>query len=297
MNLEQLHIIYSPKESLRFRFGKFKLPFGIVSAEDEPTDYFTTRRAPGMSQIIPTNWYETGIQVCGTLGTKERFSYALSFVNGLDATEFSSANWVMRGSQGKFETVNANNMALALRLDYELKEEWVIGASGYVGNSADNRPKPDMTEDAYVSIVDGHLMIEEGPWTIRAMGLFGHLQNSDLVSEANRNLSNNLNVKRTPVGSAALSYYGQVAYDIGTLTNLKDRLDLFGRYEFYDSMYRTVEGTISDTPRWERTAYTAGLNYKPIDQIVFKAQYTHRQLGISENNIENTFSAGIGFEF
>jgi hypothetical protein len=295
--LEQLHIVYSPKTNLHFRFGKFKLPFGITSVEDEPTDYFTTLRSPAMAALIPTNWYETGLQVFGTLGEEQKLSYALSLVNGLDATEFSSANWIMRGAQGKFETVNAENFALALRLDYELKEEWMVGFSGYIGNSSDNRPKPDLNADAYVSIIDGHLMIEEGPFTFRAMGLYGHLQNSDLVSQANRNLSNNLNVKRTPVASAALSYYGELAYDVSQLLDIPDRLDLFGRYEFYDSMYRVEKGAISDNPRWERTAYTAGFNYKPIDQIVFKAQYTHRVLGISDNNIENTFSAGIGFEF
>jgi len=295
--LEQLHIVYSPSSRLNFRFGKFKLPFGIVSVEDEPTEYFTTTRSPSMSALIPTNWYEIGLQVFGHLGKDERFSYAVSLVNGLDATEFSSANWVMRGHQGKFETINAENMALALRLDYELREEWTVGLSGYFGNSSDNRPKPDLEADAYVSIIDGHLMIEEGPITFRAMGLYGHLQNSDLVSQANRNLSNNLNVKRTPVGSDALAYYGEIAYDLSKPIGIQDRLDVFGRYEFYDSMYKTVAGVISNNPRWERTAYTAGVNYKPIEEIVFKAQYTHRVLGISEDNIENTFSAGVGFEF
>ncbi|MGD8746933.1 MAG: hypothetical protein PVI44_00575 [Balneolaceae bacterium] len=297
VNVEQLHIVYSPKTSLNFRFGKFKIPFGIVSVEDEPTEYFTTLKSPAMAEIIPTNWYETGLQVFGKIGTEQQFSYSLSLVNGLDATEFSSANWVMRGMQGKFETINAENMALALRLDYELKEDWEIGLSGYLGNSADNRPKPDMDADAYVSIIDGHLNIEEGPITFRAMGLYGHLQNADLVSDANRNLSNNLNVKRTPVGSAALSYYGELAYDTSQLLGIPDRLDVFGRYEFYDSMFQVVKGIISDNPRWERRAITGGLNYKPIDEIVFKAQYTHRWLGLSNNNIENTFSAGIGFEF
>lgn len=295
--LEQLHIIYSPKPGLNFRIGKFKLPFGIVSVEDEPTEYFTTLKSPAMAEIIPTNWYETGVQVFGVLGENQKFSYALSLVNGLDATEFSSANWVMRGKQGKFESVNAENMAVALRLDYELKDEWIVGLSGYFGNSADNRPKPDMDGDAYVSIIDGHLMVEEGPFTFRALGLYGHLQNSDKVSQANRNLSNNLNVKRTPVGSVALSYYGELAYNTSALLKIPERLDLFVRYEFYDSMYRVVEGLINDNPRWERRAYTAGINYKPIDEIVFKVQYMHRLLGISEDNIENTFSAGIGFEF
>lgn len=297
VNVEQLHIVYSPMNSLNFRIGKFKIPFGIVSVEDEPTEYFTTLKSPALSEIIPTNWYETGLQVFGQLGHDRKLSYALSLVNGLNSTEFSSANWVQRGMQGRFETVNAENMALALRLDYELKEEWSVGVSGYVGNSTDNRPKPDLNADAYVTIIDGHIAIEEGPVTFRAMGLYGHLQNADLVSQANNNVSTKLNVKGDPVGSVALSYYGELAYDTSHLLHIPDRLDVFARYEFYDSMYKVVENVISDNPRWERRAYTGGLNYKPIEEIVFKAQYTHRLLGISENNIENTFSVGVGFEF
>lgn len=297
VKLEQLNISYTPLKSFNLSIGKLKVPFGIVPEHDEPVDYFTTRESPGMSAIIPTNWYATGLQAFGTLGDDDQWSYAVSFINGLNSTQFSSANWVMRGRQGRFEMINAENMALALRLDYHLGDESYAGISAYGGNSSGNRPKPDLNKDAYVSIVDGHINIVQGPVTFRAVGLYGHLQNSYYVTQANKNISNNLNVKRTPVASAAISYYGQLAYNAGTLLGIEDRLDIFGRYAFYDSMYRVAKGAVNDDPRWERTAYTAGINYKPIDEIVFKTQYTHRVLGIPSANIENTFSLGMGFEF
>lgn len=129
------------------------------------------------------------------------------------------------------------------------------------------------------------------------MIIHGHLQNADVITQANRNLSNNLNVKRTPVATQALAYYVEAGYNMLSLLDVdKQRLDLFFRYSYYDTMHR-VEESIFDNPRWERTAYTGGLNWHLIDQIVFKAEFSHRVLGTSRDNVENTFSTGLGFEF
>ena len=293
--LEQLYISYKHSDALNFKLGKFKLPIGIGALHDEPNEYFTTTRSPAEAEIIPVNWYEIGAQVFGTLGA---IDYAFSVVNGLDATGFSSANWIVRGKQGRFETNNAENFAYTLRLDYNVSEHLQIGTSGYIGNSADNRPKPDLNIDAYVSIVEGHFILNNGPLRANLFGLFGNLQNSDLVSAANRNLSNNLNVKRTPVAKQALSWYAEAGYDISTFTEAIDLpLFVFGRYEFYDSMFDVVEGAVNDNARWERNAVTGGLNLFLHENVVLKTQYTHRWLGFSENNIENTFSTGLGFQF
>ena len=295
--LEQLHVDFALSERFGVRVGRVKLPFGIGSYNDEPTEYFTTLHSPAEAALVPTNWYEVGVQAYGRLGD---IGYAASLVNGLDATGFSSANWVVRGHQKRFETINADAPALALRLDWfysDATPDSRVGASFYVGDSAPNRPKPDLDASAVVAVGDVHATWERGPLKVRALALYGHLGNADLVSQANRNLSNALNVKRTPVGSAALAYYAEAGYDVlSLLAETEQRLDVFARYAFYDSMYE-VTGEVFDNPRWERTAITGGLNWFPLDEVVLKAQYTHRRLGLDEANIENTFTAGIGFEF
>ena len=144
VTLEQLHLIYEPYRELNFRIGKFKLPIGIASGKDEPTEYFTTTRAEAEAEVIPTNWYEMGVQVFGTFGKDDELSYAFSIVNGLDATGFSSANWVQTGYQGAFEMNNAENFAYTLNLLYRFTDNFEIGTTGYIGNTTDNRPKPDM---------------------------------------------------------------------------------------------------------------------------------------------------------
>ena len=98
----------------------------------------------------------------------------------------------MRGHQKRFETTNAENLALALRLDwfYLPDGDSRIGVSFYIGDSADNRPKPDFDVSAVVTVIDGHATYERGPLHARALVLYGHLQNAEAVTEANRNLSN-----------------------------------------------------------------------------------------------------------
>lgn len=294
--LEQMYVNFSTSDRFGIRIGRFKIPFGIASYNDEPVEYFTTTRSPAEVAVIPTNWYEVGIQAYGHLGP---LGYSASIVNGLDATGFSSASWIVRGNQKRFEHIFAENFAVALRLDwfYLSGNGSRIGLSFYRGDSAENRPKPDHVQEAVVTVLDGHATYERGPIRARALILHGHLQNADLVTQANRNLSNNLNVKRTPVATRALAYYVEGGYNILSLIGVKtQRLDVFLRYAFYDTMFR-VEEKIFDNPRWERTSYTGGVNWHIIDQIVLKAEFSHRVLGTSRENVENTFSTGLGFEF
>ncbi len=294
--LEQLHVDFTLSRRLGIRVGRVKLPFGIASYADEPAEYYTTVRSPAERAIIPVNWYEVGIQAYARLSSIEAM---VSVVNGLDATGFSSASWVARGNQKRFETVNAENFAVAARLDwfYLQNTDSRFGISFYVGDSADNRPKPDLKTGAVVAIADAHWALHRGPLHARALVLYGHLGNAEAVTKANRSLSNNLNVKRTPVASSALAYYVEAGYDVLRFSGDGERrLFAFGRFECYDSMHRTTGG-VFDNPRWERTAYTAGLNWHVLEHVVFKATYAHRKLGVKTSNVENTFSTGLGFAF
>jgi hypothetical protein len=123
------------------------------------------------------------------------------------------------------------------------------------------------------------------------------LENADLVSAANRNLSNNLNVKRTPVGSEAWGVSCEAGYDLrSALSVLPESLILYGRFDAYDTM-SDVEGTVFDNPRWSRMVISAGLNQYFGANVVWKSEVSRRELDLPSANIENTFSTGLGFEF
>lgn len=297
--LEEFNVEYAWSKKISMQVGRIKVPFGLINYRDEPTEYFTNHLAEGEATMLPTGWSEYGLKF---LGKYKLISFELSLTNGLDCSAFSSANFVKRGHQLRFESVVAEDLAVTGRFDLNFGHEKFIGVSGYFGNTTHNRPKPDLKADAYLALVDFHALYELEPFEFSASVIYGQLQNSDLVSEANRNLSNNLNVKRTPVGHAALAYTAELAielWDLAPLFNLphpNGELNIFGRYDFYDTMYE-VEGLISDNPRWERKTITAGINYMPNPYLVFKTQYSQRKISVTENNIENTFSLGFGFYF
>ena len=297
--LEQLYIQFAIKPWLKIRAGKMEMDFGNTSKFHVPTEYFTGYRSSMEVALFPDGWSEIGIQVLGNFGKNKNWAYRAYFVNSLASSGFSSANWIARGYQRRFEMANAESFAGLLRLDYKFKNKGWLGFSTYVGETNRNRPKPDMKGiDGYVFMGDLHTSINIKKFLrIRAMFFYGHLQNSHLISRANRNLSNRLNVKRTPVGSDALGYYGEIGVDVLSFTKLnKMNLWIFGRYDFYDSMYKTHED-IFKFPRAKRSQITFGLNYLPHPSIIIKAHYAHRTIGFTSGNIEQTYLLGIGYIF
>ena len=306
VKLEQINILFKYKPWLNFRVGRLKLYMGNASKLDLPTDYFTGQRSSMESALLPIGWYENGIEILGDLGKNKKFSYKAFLVNGLSSVGFTSANWIRRGHQKRFETINAENLAVSGRFDYNLPNGGFIGVSGYHGGSNQNRPKPDLENtDGAVSIADFHFNIEQDNWKLRGMVLYGNLQNSDKISRANRNLSNALNVKRTPVAKNALGYYIEGGYNVLSLmkNKTKKKLFLFGRYDFYDSMYNTT-GVILDNPRWERSVITLGANFFINPRVVFKTHYAVNTLGVNMldgfgniiGNKERTFLMGMAFD-
>jgi hypothetical protein len=299
VEIEKLEAVFTLRPAFNIRVGRLYVPVGLLSSHDEPDEYFTAGRNETEVALIPTLWHEIGINVFGTLG---RARYQALLINGLDATGFSSANWIVGGWQKRFEQANANGLAVVGRVDVDVAKGTSVGVSGYFGNSADNRPKADLTVPANVGIIEGHAVVECGPFKARGLLLYGHLQNSGAVSDANRNLSNNLNVKRTPVASAALGWFVEAGYDVLPLLTSAPPgpghrgLDLFARYDWYDSMYDVAPG-IFDNPRWERHVITAGLNWRIDPTFLVKGEYSHRTLGLTTANTEDTIALGFGLMY
>ncbi|WP_452229270.1 MULTISPECIES: autotransporter outer membrane beta-barrel domain-containing protein [unclassified Lacinutrix] len=309
VKLEQVHINFKIRPYFNVRAGKMKMYFGLHQSLDTPVQYFTTTRQEMENAIIPLGWYETGIEFYGTFA--KRFNYRAYIVSGLDASGFSSRGWIKDGYQQRFEMANAASLAFSARLDYKFgtHKDTYVGIAAYINDAAANRPKDDMSESAYVTIVEGHVTYNENNLRCNVIALYGNLENSNIVSLRNANLSNNLGVKRTPVGKNALGVSAEIGYNILPLinTNTTQQLFPFVRYDYYDTM-QDVEGSIIDNPRWERNVITGGMNWFVHPQIVVKAQYSDRELGsenydlstleyTGEKQHDRTFSAGIGFKF
>ncbi|WP_309641725.1 autotransporter outer membrane beta-barrel domain-containing protein [Flavobacterium sp.] len=309
VKLEQIYVDFAIKPYFNIKAGRIKLLFNLAQSLDDPDEYFTTHRQEMENELTPLGWYENGISFYGTFAKK--FHYYFTIVNGLDSSGFNSRGWIRDGHQERFEMVTAESFATMLRLDYKFgkNKHTYVGLSTYIGDSAANRPKDDIKETAYVTMIEGHFTYNEFPLRIYATGIYGNLENSNIVSVRNASLSNELGVKRTPVGKNAVGFSTEIGYDILHLFNPKIRNMLypFMRYDYYDSMH-DVEGSIIDNPRWERSVITGGFNWFISQEVIIKAQYSSRRLGsqnydlstleyTGKKQMENTWSIGIGFEF
>lgn len=296
--LEELHITKEFSEEISARFGRVIVPVGLLNVQHLPTDYFTSVESESETRITPAVWSENGLEIFGQLFTV--LKYRALVVNGLESTGFSSEKWIVEGHQAKFETIKATNLALVLRLDLAAVQNFTFGVSGYYGNTSGNRPKPEDMNDVNgnVGIGDFHAVYNDGDLITRGLIQYGHLENSDIISQRNASISRNIQAPRTPVAEGALLYYIEAGYNILKFIDGTSSWKLFpfGRYEYYNSMEQ-VTGSVFADPRFKRDVISFGLNLFVLPNIVLKTDYTMRFVGGFDSNYnqENTFGLSIGF--
>jgi len=267
----------------------------MLNRFDKPTEFLTVSRPEAARAVIPVSWHETGLALSGHW---KNLGYRLGLVNGLDGTGFSSKFWIRDGYQGRFEQVDATDLAYFLHTNYSGFTNLYLAGSLYRGNTTGNRPKDDMEGiDAHVTIAEVHARFQNKFARIYGQYFYGNLGNSDRVTRSNSLLSNNLGVARTPVAANATLYSIEGAFNIFSLRSSAVNTELlpFVRYEYYNTM-EDVEGLVFADPRFERNIVTAGINFLPNKNVAFKAEYAHRSLGDSRFNNENTISIGFGVQ-
>jgi len=151
--------------------------------------------------------------------------------------------------------------------------------------------------DARVVIGDVHVRGQYGPLRVRGLAMAGTLENADQITAQNASLSNNLGVPRTPVAAGAYAVFVEAALDLFSTFRapVRDRLDVFARYDTYDTMWRTPNGI--DNPLLHRQVLTVGINYFPHPRAVLKAEWLSRWLdsesgrGVRQDEV----NASLGF--
>lgn len=132
----------------------------------------------------------------------------------------------------------------------------------------------------------------------RANIIYGNLEDSDALTSINNGSSNASGYPKSTVAKNAISYGGEVGYNIGSFCGKKaPKIYPFVRYEFYSPMYKMEKGgnvKVADK-RLEKSLITAGLNYYALPNLVIKADYTHKIVGGGDYNSQNMASIGIAY--
>jgi hypothetical protein len=296
--LEQFWIEKTFSKAFNLRAGHIIVPVGLTNGNHLPTQFFTVYRPEGENTILPCTWHETGISLWGHFSD---WRYEVMLLPGLDSDLFGGNKWIGGASASPYEFKIANKYAGAIRIDNYSVPGLRMGLSAYCGESFANSIMPsyaDRFKKVKGTVTIGSFDFEYNAhnWIARGYFDYGHLDDAQIISIYKRNSSNPMSPS-TDIASDAIATGVEAGYDIfSQIAKLKvqrQKLYVFGRYEYYDSMYKTPKN-MQDEKWCGRQRIVAGLNYFPIRDIVIKAEYASGILEAPFNN-ENSFSLGIAY--
>jgi len=270
VSVEFATLDYLHTPALNFRAGLVLVPVGIVNKLHEPTVFLSARRPDVESRIIPTTWRENGIGIFGELADGI-VHYKAYLVNGMDGSEFSAKG--LRGGRQKGSKSKAEDFAGVLRLDVSPVESLTVGGSLYHGNSGQ-----DVGVDAETTLAQGHLIFVKGGLDLRMLYVEATV---DDVAELNRIIATSeaedgltpMDSDISSIGERLVGGYVQVGYNVlhGIRT---DGLSLtpYVRWEKFNTQDSVPSG-FATSASTDEDVLTYGLNVKPRDGIVFKAEF------------------------
>lgn len=298
--LEQFWIQKSFFPEFNIKLGHMVVPVGATNAHHLPTEFFGVYRPEGENTIMPCTWHETGLSIWGRAGD---WRYEAMLLPGLDSDRFNDKEWIKGGAGSPYEFKIANAMAGAVRVDNYSVKGLRLSVSGYAGNTFSNTLKK--ATNAIYDNVKGTVLIgsfdfhyNDHNWVARGNFDYGHLSDAALITRYNQSFSNDSPAKKRPVATSAISTGVEVGYDLfgwlGKKQQEKGRkFYLFGRYEYYDSMYKT-EDAVTDYEEYGRQRIAFGVNYYPMKDIVLKGEYS---LGILKSKFNNEPAVSLGVAY
>jgi hypothetical protein len=266
------------------RAGLVLMPMGFINRIHEPPFYFGNHRPEVEKRIIPTTWREMGVGLFGSI-TPE-LTYTTYVVNGLNAEEFTSDG--IREGRGGGSNAKAENFGYVASMEYtpSALPGVTVGGSAYAGNAGQNEVYAGYKADVLTQLYEGHIQWKYRGLEFRALGAWGHINDAGLLSEA----------KGETIGSSNYGWYTELGYDVLPLL-FKDTaqyLAPFFRYEHFDTIAKAPNG-YEDNQSKNQQIYQVGLQYKPIPNVVIKADYRNRTA--KQGSVPDDFNLGFGFVF
>ncbi len=266
------------------RAGLVLMPMGFINQIHEPPFFFGNNRPEVERHIIPSTWREVGVGLFGQI-TPE-LTYTTYVVNGLNADEFTSDG--IREGRGGGSNAKAENFAWVGRVDYTpaVLPGFTVGGSAYAGNAGQNQSFDGQTPDVFTQIYEAHAQWKYRGLEWRALGSWGFIDDAGILSA----------VKGETIGSENYGWYTEIGYDILPLIfkDTSQYLAPFFRYEQFDTIAEAPTGFDDDASK-DRHIYQFGLQYKPIPNVVIKADYRNRSA--KQGSLSDDFNLGFGFIF
>lgn len=289
ISVEFLYLDFMIDQKFNVRPGLILMPISRFNEYHEPTVFYGVLRPDVERFIIPTTWRELGVMAYGDLGSG--FSYKAALTNGLRTDNIS--DWIRGGRQSGKEA-NSYRLAGIGRVDYSGIPGLNIGGSIFYGQGeskggGEQRGDERATFNLYVL----EAQYQKGNAFFKGLYSLGRASGNDVYEKAGR-------------AKQVYGWYVEAGYNIFPHIFPESLMSLtpYTRYERYNLNDKVFVGTPNKTK--DREVFTIGLDFKPLSQIVIKADFQVRDtksgfpsgkgIGLDENKI-NQFNLGVGFIF
>lgn len=284
--MEFAYLDYLHRPALNLRAGLLLVPMGFLNELHEPTTFLSAQRPLSEQVVLPTTWREIGFGLFGDLGP---FTYRAYLVNGMNAAGFEAEEGLAEGKQ-EGSLAKAEDFAAVARLDYEGVPGLLVGGSLYSGRAGQGLTDPEDGRPIGVrtTLYEGHLEWRAHGFQLRALGVRARLAD---VAALDRALGL---AGEESVGKALDGWYVGAGYDVLSRRSGGASLVPFARWESLDTQAEVPAGFARD-PANRRRILTLGLAFKPIDQIVLKADW--QNVSNDARTGVDQFSVALGYIF
>ena len=287
--VEQAFLNYSLNDHVNIRGGLMLVPMGIVNEYHEPTTFNGVERPNVDKSIVPSTWREVGVGVTGrfndlSLGYQAYIFNGFASVN--DDKVLGGSNGLRNGRQkGAESTINTPN--LSAKVDYYGIAGLRVGLSGYFGRT---QAADDIQEvngaDVGVSMLGFDARYINRRFSARGQYIHALITDADAYNT----------LYETNLGSELKGWYAEVAYNLLPI-DAEQKLDIFARYEVYDTHAATIDASIARNLAYNRNEWTTGLSYHVASGAVVKADYQLLDNAVEGNKTKGQFNLGFGVWF
>lgn len=275
----------SPSRAFNLRAGLMLIPVGLINQLHEPPVFLGSLRPDVETIILPSTWREIGVGGWGDVGP---FSWRLYFVNGLDASRYAAGG--LKEGSGEGSLALARSFAVTGRLDYTGLPGVLLGGSFFTGNSGQGQVPPSGESFAgRTTFLDFHLDARYRGAQFRAVWARSTVGDAAAIDQLNSLEGDE------SVGSRQQGWYVEAGFDVFSLVP-RTRMSLvpFVRVEAYDTQAAVPAG-YARNPEFDARVVTLGANFKPIPQIVIKADGQWRR-NAGDTGVKQ-FNMALGYEF
>lgn len=269
---------YLWREDLSFRLGLVLIPMGFVNELHEPPTFLAATRPETERRILPSTWRENGLGVFGDTGP---VSYRAYVVNGFDAGGYTAAG--LRGGRQDGSEALAEDLALVARLDWTDTPGLLAGGSVYFGGAGQGQAGLPGAETAIAEL--------HAEWRAHGLWMRGLVARAEVDDAAELNAANGL-VGSASIGEELVGHYLEAGYDVlaWLAPGSAHSLSPYVRYEAVDTQAEVPAGFAAD-PANDFDVLSAGLNWRPRSNLVFKLEYQDFE------RAEDGWNAAMGFSF